>query len=724
MPSQEQVAYHYAMLTQQQREQEEAQARANAQAAALQSQRDAELSQQQLVQQRQQQQYAAQREALQAGYGQQSQVLGAGLQQQRDVLGHNIQLEQMGYGAGLQSQQNQQNSQLRQQEAEHGANLQAQLSQVQLNQQEEMRMRRLQQAASHTDEQVQGGYLTLEEAAQLKTQIMTGLNPLQNRHLQAQTLQSQIAAQAQFQETQQRAELHNQQQQWLARGLDNAIVDKVLPNGQRVQMFVNHRGEPTILDTTRQEESHQMQMAQGASGINVNESANRRADTAAPINNANTLANTTATLGANTRADTSAPLTNAQTIATTNSIINGDRRAEDLAPHALDQVLAHTNLLDRQAQEVYRQNQAAGRAESDVDKERRIRLRTLSNTLQQQEAFNARTTPRVSPDGNFVEIQPGHWAPNGSPLANQHIAESRARTALTQLQVDGGMSPQLAMSVYEHASRAVDTELTAIGSSVSQRIMALPAGERAAATEAFRSQQMTARLNAAMQALPRLTHPNRPGQAPPARPNEGANQPAPAPAPAERPLLPEEARVESTVAPARARELQTILSSHVPGNSTSRLDTELGSSNSATVRQSTLAMRRIVDQAASENRNMTVGEVQRYLQLQQAVNAENPDLGRLFSLSATPQQESYSAPVARLGVIRDEARTIYNNEASTSERAVGPATRGVGQLYELLNTAANENRALTPAETARYHRIWGFVNQHDPRYAARLVLHR
>ncbi len=461
----QQAVAHYEFLRNNASAQADDQIRMAQENAALQAQQDAQRAQQQQAQQLQAAQLQAQQNALQAGYGQQAQVLGANLQGQRDVLGHNIQLEQMGYGANLQAQQAQQNSQLRQQEAEHSTNLQAQLSQVQLNQQDLAQMQRLERASTHTDQQVQAGYLSPEEGAALKHQIMTGLNPLQNRHLEAQRIQTQIQTAATYQHADQQAQLFNRQQAIRSMNPQDRIREFTDANGNRATFQLGADGDWSPLDfnaAQRAERGMNVQEARATSDIGV-------AQTMLQPNVRHVEQSTATMAGQERRADVTAPLTNAQTIATTNAIINGDKRATDLAPAQLHQVQAHIDVLTQQADSIYQQNLAAGRAESDVDKARRLHLQQLSNTIQQQQNFNARTTPRISEDGNYVEIQPGHWAPNGSPLARAHINQLNANTAVLNREA----AAQLPAADRNH----LNTELGRIESTVDREVRDAPNGQ-------------------------------------------------------------------------------------------------------------------------------------------------------------------------------------------------------------------------------------------------------
>jgi hypothetical protein len=217
-------------------------------------------------------------------------LLQAGIQQNRDAqlasyqAERDRQLAQYEQDRGTQSAYNQ--SILSQQAAEHqrqrdllqhqqgmeqqaqGADLQAQLNAVKLGQEDTMRMHRLYQSRDAINANPN---LSAEEKDNLLTQVVTNLNPLENRQRQQQMLFQQIQSQALQQQTQQQATLFNQHQAWLAQGAQAATTTITDPNtGYTGLFFRNAHGELTPLEFPMQQqrmdmahEAHQLSQQQG-----------------------------------------------------------------------------------------------------------------------------------------------------------------------------------------------------------------------------------------------------------------------------------------------------------------------------------------------------------------------------------------------------------------------------------------------------------------------------
>lgn len=270
MASREQVRFAYEMRAKAEQDREAAAIAAAREQAALQAQRDAELAAQQRNYAQQQAGLQSQLTAQQNEYERQRMLLSGGLQERRDYLGNVIQQDQMRLGAGLQGQRDTQLSQQRMQEQEHGANVAAQLAQVQLNQQEQMRMKRLEQSASYVDEQVAAGYFTPEEGAAAKHEIVTGLNPLRNRAMEAERLQTQMRTAAMYQQADQQATLFNRQQAIRSMNPQERIREFTDANGNRAMFQLGADGDWSPLDfnaASRADTSAAIGAAAGIQGI-------------------------------------------------------------------------------------------------------------------------------------------------------------------------------------------------------------------------------------------------------------------------------------------------------------------------------------------------------------------------------------------------------------------------------------------------------------------------
>lgn len=236
--------------------------------ALQQAARDKFLAQQQKEQMLLQAQIKAEQDARQAAIqAQRDQQMGAREYDMANLGAYNRYL-QSAWDTKWQEERDARQAQQRAQEQERGADLQAKLNATQLGQAEQMRMHRLQQAASAISANPD---LSDEEKQMLLTQVHTGLNPLQNRHTQSQMYAQQIQSQAMIQQTEQQATLFNQQQEWLARGAQASIITLNDPvTGEPSHFTRDARGNLTPIDFSlnrRTEESHQMGMARG--GVDI-----------------------------------------------------------------------------------------------------------------------------------------------------------------------------------------------------------------------------------------------------------------------------------------------------------------------------------------------------------------------------------------------------------------------------------------------------------------------
>ena len=192
---------------------------------------------------------------LQAGAAQQA----AGLQSQRDR-------EQFGYqNAMFERQSQEQERMLGLQEGIQArrdtrqVDLQARLNEITLTQGEQIRQNRLKDSMSRVRSDPT---LAPHEREAMITQLQTGLNPLENRAREAQTIQTHLQSQAIFQQNEQSAILFNQRQQHLARGIEGNLQTITDPNTGISQLFyADHQGNPTALTFGRETEAHQATMA-------------------------------------------------------------------------------------------------------------------------------------------------------------------------------------------------------------------------------------------------------------------------------------------------------------------------------------------------------------------------------------------------------------------------------------------------------------------------------
>ena len=220
---------------------------------------------------------AAQRQLLadRAGYNAQQSVLDAninagaaniqaGLQGQRDYNQANLQSYLAAQHTALQEHAASQQEGIQFRQQEHGLDIQTRLQQVTLTQQEQLRLDRLRQARGSI---MANPDLSPQERQNLITQVETGLNPLENRQREAQTLQTQVQTQGAFQNNAIQAQLFNQQQGIRAMRLEDRIRNITDANGNTATFFLNASGDAERMDFSQEQralESHQSGLLQGA----------------------------------------------------------------------------------------------------------------------------------------------------------------------------------------------------------------------------------------------------------------------------------------------------------------------------------------------------------------------------------------------------------------------------------------------------------------------------
>ncbi len=455
MPSQQQVQYHVAMQQQLLEAQTDAQARLQAEAAARQAERDAALAQQQAASAQQQAGFQSERDAAANAYQQQQMGLQANLQ---DQMGARRDYRSTVYQGALQGQQNDftlqrdaNQAQYRSQEQVQHVDLQARLQEVTLNQQEEMRVHRLKQAISEVDQQVQGGYLEPQEAAALKTQLVTGLNPLANRQAEAQRIQTVLQTQAIHQQNEQGATLFNQRQQWLANGAQGNIRYLEDPvTGERQAFQVGPNGEIQPIDFSRnrrEQEQHAMGLAQGIQGIQSSQGANQRAEGMFPLQQESMR---TATAGQRQQIDfaTEANPMRLEAAALANT---GERDQQaflrQLQPRQLEMLGTQINRSITEGQSAI-QEMAARRQEIPLQQlQRQVQLRLTQEQLRQAplhfENQQMMDTGRIALLQQQVEQGP-------QAFASQQAFEG-ARTQLLEQQVAQGPRAFASQQAYENA---------------------------------------------------------------------------------------------------------------------------------------------------------------------------------------------------------------------------------------------------------------------------------
>lgn len=242
--------------------------------------RQAEIAKQQTAQQAELGQTAADAEAkrqqnaqgVAAGYQQQATQQQAGIQTQRDATQFGYQQQQNTQQAQIQQErdklliqnQQQRDAEARQQEArmqEGHIQGQMQIYNNQLSQGEILRLQRMKQGLSSTDEAVQNGTLTPEEGQQMRLQLQSGIDPLQRRLVQANIHNEQARTQAVQQQTTQQATEFNRRQSILAQSAQDRmhmVQDPVTGLHHVMQMSAN--GELIPLEMSSVGEGHLMQL--------------------------------------------------------------------------------------------------------------------------------------------------------------------------------------------------------------------------------------------------------------------------------------------------------------------------------------------------------------------------------------------------------------------------------------------------------------------------------
>lgn len=242
--------------------------------------RQAEIAKQQTAQQAELGQTAADAEAkrqqnaqgVAAGYQQQATQQQAGIQTQRDATQFGYQQQQNTQQAQIQQDrdklliqnQQQRDAEARQQEArmqEGHIQGQMQIYNNQLSQGEILRLQRMKQGLSSTDEAVQNGTLTPEEGQQMRLQLQSGIDPLQRRLVQANIHNEQARTQAVQQQTTQQATEFNRRQSILAQSAQermHTVFNSETGLHHVMQMSAN--GELIPLEMSSVGEGHLMQL--------------------------------------------------------------------------------------------------------------------------------------------------------------------------------------------------------------------------------------------------------------------------------------------------------------------------------------------------------------------------------------------------------------------------------------------------------------------------------
>lgn len=147
----------------------------------------------------------------------------------------------------------------------------------------------------------------------------------------------------------------------------------------------------------------------------------------------------------------------------------------------------------------------------------------------------------------------------------------------------------------------------------------------------------------------------------------------------------------------------------------------------------------IIGTARRAGRTLTNREATDFENARRRLEAVNPDAARLYSLAPTPEQAAYGHSQGRAEklnsltpLLRDEAGRIFNStsmagrigEQFGSGLVNAPGVQHVGRMFDLLNTASQENRRLTDAETTRYLRDWRQLRRLNSGWADRLSLHQ
>lgn len=380
--------------------------------------------------------------------------------------------------AGFQQQRDTQQFQQQGQLAEQHGDIQARLNQTMLTQNEQMRMAKMQNAIS--DVKANPG-LSPDEKANLITQLQTGLNPLQNRHTEAQTLQTQIAAQAQAQQAQQSAQLFNQHQSWLARGIQGQLQTVTDPNTGIQQLFhVGANGDIRPMDFSQAAQMHELRMQQGQVGIasEVQGMGQRQQLFPGQLQH-QSLANQQMAQTMDFARQMQPGNVQHQALVNQN-IVQHIAQGADLHPGVLQMQGAQlADLTQRTAQaaqmnpsnlrllnanvQLAEQNVAQGPAAFASQQEYRAAQTALTRAHDTQIRAQVAQMPRI------LEMQ--QQAHNGT-ISHQAVQNEqiRAQTALLQLQAQEGLPPQVAVHLYDTVSRAVDHEASNPDSAINQSL--------------------------------------------------------------------------------------------------------------------------------------------------------------------------------------------------------------------------------------------------------------
>lgn len=259
MATQEQARMHYQFLEEQARVQADLRAQEQERANAAQT---AQLREQARIQQERDQLLAGYSAAAQERQGQWQGALAqqqAGFQENRDQ-------RQFGYQNFMFDRQSQeQERMLGLQEGVQArrdvrqVDLQARLNEITLTQNETLRINKLKESIARVREDPD---LAPHERNALITQLQTGLNPLENRMRESQMIHTNLQSEALFQQTAQSAELFNQRQAHIARGIAGnlqTITDPV--TGVQQLFYADQNGNPTMLDFGQRAEQHAANMA-------------------------------------------------------------------------------------------------------------------------------------------------------------------------------------------------------------------------------------------------------------------------------------------------------------------------------------------------------------------------------------------------------------------------------------------------------------------------------
>lgn len=315
--------------------------------------------------------YAANQSVLDAQINAGAANIQAGLQGQRDVNQANLQSYLAAQHAGLQGQLASQQEGIQARQGERNVDLQARLQQITLSQQEQMRLDRLRQArgavAANPD-------LSPQERQNLLTQIETGLNPLENRQREAQTIHTQVQTQGMFQQNAMQAQLFNQQQSIRTMNLEDRIRNITDANGNTATFFLNSNGDAERMDFSQEQRATNaanMALVQGAQGVMQSQQYFPGQLQAQQANIAHTQAGTESLRYQTGRAQRFEPTELAGMVLNNQTRAQALDLAQQLQPHQINsaalQVMDQTRALNQNyAMDPYRQTQAWANAQQAV----------------------------------------------------------------------------------------------------------------------------------------------------------------------------------------------------------------------------------------------------------------------------------------------------------------------------------------------------------------------